>query len=887
MNFTRTQGVFTSITQQGSGNLVIKPTSTVTIDGIIDTLLPDNTESVLNFKEAQTASSYLRIDTLNGSEVVKFGTTPKISFDNSTNASSISDAAVTFSGGVGISKNLYVGTNLAVHGNSTLTGNLTVNGILTSSVFRTALHVENGIIVLGDIPGTLISLTGTVGSVSGTGPWSATVSGLTSTAGLAPGAIIVATDGVVGKLGGETCIITNVSPNSIIYTATGTIAPVAGGISDISLSGATDTTADGCGIVLKGSSDKTINWLSTTNRWTYNVGIESTGIENTPVGDLVPSTGKFTNLQVIDSLKVPVGDSSTRPSPASTGEFRFNTYLESFEGYDGTNWRSIRAGLTPTVIRTANTIAAANELIVADSSTSGFTIELPSALSDGDTISVIDSGNSFAVNPVILKATGSTSIENSDSLILNVTGSQVTVVYDATTTNWVVQYIPLGYVGNPSLLTETSVISSQYNAAASNLVRLDASSGSFNVILPDSPSNGTTIGFIDVAGSLGLHTVTIVPHTGNTIYSDSSLLLDVAGTYMTLVYNSGDWVVNYNPIGFIGDPSSLGLTTSEIITSNTTATANKLIRVDTRTTGISVILPLNPSNGAIVGIADCFGYSNSHPITVLPNTGDTIVSDTSLVIDVKGTVVVLLYNAVNHAWNLQYIPGNTGSNGLTPTILSPVVNASSFDLVRVDTTIGRLSIDFPNSPLNGDIIGIVDLGNRLSINPVLLFPGSGATIEGNQTLTISDSGSYNEFLYNDSSLNWKLITPRVLNTTHTPVLSGSGSINIDIDFSSMAGNSIIVNLPAGVTGATVNFTNLDTKAYTGSKYSFDVIVSHVSSLSNSTAIVFKYNTTSFPKWSGGVIPGSTITAGAIDSWSFFTHDGGSTLVGKQDLADIK
>ena len=40
---------------------------------------------------------------------------------------------------------------------------------------------------------------------------------------------------------------------------------------------------------------------------------------------------------------------------------------------------------------------------------------------------------------------------------------------------------------------------------------------------------------------------------------------------------------------------------------------------------------------------------------------------------------------------------------------------------------------------------------------------------------------------------------------------------------------------------TVNFTNLASKAYVGSKYEFEAIVSHDSSLSNSTAIVFKYN----------------------------------------------
>jgi hypothetical protein len=886
MNFTRAQGVFTSITQQETGNLVIKPTTSLTIDGVIDTLLPDNTENVVNFKEAQSASSYLRIDTLNGNEYVKFGTTPKIAFDNVTTASSVSDAAVTFSGGVGVAKNLYVGTNLAVHGNSTLTGNLTVDGVLTTAMFRTALHVVNGIIVLGDIPGVLISAFGTVGSITGTGPWTATITGLTNTSELLPGTVIVAVDGV-GALGGETCVVDTVYSNSLTYTASGTISPVAGGISDISISGATDVSADGCGIVLKGSSDKTISWISDTNRWTYNVAIESVGIENTPVGELVPSTGTFTELKIDDSLIIPVGDSSTRPVPATTGNIRFNTYIKEFEGYYGSNWRAIRSGLNPTDIRTALVTAIANEIIITDSSNGSYIIDLPSALSDGDTVCVIDGSNSFGIHSVILKATGSATIENSDSLVLDITGSQITVVYNASTTNWVLQYIPLGYIGSPSVLTETAIISTQYNAAANDLVRLDATGSSFLVNLPDSPSNGTVIGFIDATGGLSLNSVTILPHVGNTIYGDSSLVLDVAGTYLTVTYNSGNWVVNYNPIGFIGDPSSVGLTTSAIISSNSFSAANELVRCDTRLHSISITLPLNPVNGSIVGIADCFATSDSDSITVLPNTGDTISTDTSLIINVAGAVVVLIYNSTSKDWNLQYIPGNTGAHGLTYAALTPLVNAASFDLVRVNTTVGRVSVEFPVSPLNGDIIGLVDLGNSLSVNPVTLIAGPGKSISGNSTITVSDSGSYTEYLYDDNSLNWKLITPDTTNRTHTPPVSGSGSVNIDVDFSLIDGKTVILDLPTGITGATVNFINLNKKAYLGSVYEFDVMITHSSSLSNSSAIVFKYNGTSFPKWAGGVIPGSTVTPGALDKWSFFTYDGGSTLVGTQQLADIK
>jgi hypothetical protein len=40
----------------------------------------------------------------------------------------------------------------------------------------------------------------------------------------------------------------------------------------------TNTTADGGGITLKGATDKTITWVNSTNRWTFNPGIAATDV---------------------------------------------------------------------------------------------------------------------------------------------------------------------------------------------------------------------------------------------------------------------------------------------------------------------------------------------------------------------------------------------------------------------------------------------------------------------------------------------------------------------------------------------------------------------------------------------------------------------------------
>jgi hypothetical protein len=84
---------------------------------------------------------------------------------------------------------------------------------------------------------TVISTTGTVGSISGSGPWSFTISGMTDVTGLGIGDVVTATAGT-GSLGtGNTVTITGF-PNttSITCVATGgTTAPVAGSVTYVSL----------------------------------------------------------------------------------------------------------------------------------------------------------------------------------------------------------------------------------------------------------------------------------------------------------------------------------------------------------------------------------------------------------------------------------------------------------------------------------------------------------------------------------------------------------------------------------------------------------------------------------------------------------------------------
>jgi hypothetical protein len=83
----------------------------------------------------------------------------------------------------------------------------------------------------------IISTTGTVGSISGAGPWTATITGMSTTTGLDVGDTIIATNGT-GSLGGGAGVYTVasiVSNTSITYTAVGGTTPTAGTITSVTL----------------------------------------------------------------------------------------------------------------------------------------------------------------------------------------------------------------------------------------------------------------------------------------------------------------------------------------------------------------------------------------------------------------------------------------------------------------------------------------------------------------------------------------------------------------------------------------------------------------------------------------------------------------------------
>jgi hypothetical protein len=98
-------------------------------------------------------------------------------------------------------------------------------------------------LLFAPIDDQLVSSTGTVGTITGSGPWTAHITGMTSTGALTVGDELRATDGS-GKLGvgGTYKVASIVSTTEITFTATGGTTPVNGTITNIYITNATVQT---------------------------------------------------------------------------------------------------------------------------------------------------------------------------------------------------------------------------------------------------------------------------------------------------------------------------------------------------------------------------------------------------------------------------------------------------------------------------------------------------------------------------------------------------------------------------------------------------------------------------------------------------------------------
>jgi hypothetical protein len=149
-------------------------------------------------------------------------------------------------------------------------------------------------------------------------------------------------------VGGDLAVTGNLTVNGTVTTVNSTTVTVDDKNIELgSVYSPTDTTADGGGITLKGSTDKTILWTNSTDSWTYNQNIE------------LAATYAYRIDGVSVLSKTTLGSTVVSSSLTSVGTIGTGTWQGTAVGvaYGGTGLTSVAKG-TVLVANDTNTITA-------------------------------------------------------------------------------------------------------------------------------------------------------------------------------------------------------------------------------------------------------------------------------------------------------------------------------------------------------------------------------------------------------------------------------------------------------------------------------------------------------------------------------------------------
>lgn len=168
----------------------------------------------------------------------------------------------------------------------------------------------------------------------------------------------------------------------------------------------------------------------------------------------------------------------------------------------------------------------------------------------------------------------------------------------------------------------------------------------------------------------------------------------------------------------------------------------------------------------IVNVTTSIDY-NTLSLKLTPRSSSYIGCKIWFTVDYANTTTPLLSPAETTPVNKEM---SMSSNGLNPTaIITSTYSAQPSELIRVNSTNGAFSIYFPLSPADGTIIGVVDVNNSFGDHFITLLPGNGNTIHLDSSFILNMSNIYVSFIYNSSTLDWKLLESPIVQTLGTTI----------------------------------------------------------------------------------------------------------------------
>ena len=241
-------------------------------------------------------------------------------------------------GAAGSTTNINIGSATASSTTTTtFYGDVVINGT-TTSLNANTLTVDDKNIDLGAVS-SLSNISGTI-----TGTTTTTTMTGTDTDGMISGMTLTKVSGI-GVFGGTATIISIDSATQFTFTsaAANTIGAIV-----FNVGGATDVTAAGGGITLKGTTDKTFNWTSATAGWTSSENI------SLAAGKDILLNGATSGTIALEA--VAIAGTNTITIPATTGTIYVSSGTDVALTDGGTN-ASLTASNGGIVYSTASAMA--------------------------------------------------------------------------------------------------------------------------------------------------------------------------------------------------------------------------------------------------------------------------------------------------------------------------------------------------------------------------------------------------------------------------------------------------------------------------------------------------------------------------------------------------
>ena len=259
--------------------------------------------------------------------------------------------------------------NFNVGGSLIVSGNLTINGT-TTTINSSVLSVDDKTIEIGSVANTTF-----IANVTNN---SANITAITPTSNLIPGMVVsITTAGI------------SVPVDTTIVSITGNIATLSNVVTGSSGSatfnaiGPSDTSADGGGIILKGTTEKKITWTDATDAWTVTEHVDLANTKQYRIGNVLiasnsqigPSTGSFslgagvtasslTSVGTLSSLSVSgaidIGTAGNLTGNGSPAKLKINSSAQ-YDGIalgNGASYSTISRGAGAGLVFTANAAPA-------------------------------------------------------------------------------------------------------------------------------------------------------------------------------------------------------------------------------------------------------------------------------------------------------------------------------------------------------------------------------------------------------------------------------------------------------------------------------------------------------------------------------------------------